>query len=194
MASRLVPCVRCRTPYPLELFNRPEFARCPACGIPVRVEVFPALFRPLSAGDAGREIEADREATCYYHPAKQAVIPCGHCGRFLCALCDIDYDGVHYCPGCLDAAKQKGNLATLIPRHTRYDDMALTLALGPLLIWPFTMMTAPAALYVILRYWRAPLSIIPRSRARFVLALLAVLPQLALWLYLGVKIYRKVVT
>ena len=58
------------------------------------------------------------------------------------------------------------------------DTIALALATFPaLLIWP-AIIGAPAALYVVIRRWRAPLSILPRTRIRFYLAALFALAEL----------------
>jgi hypothetical protein len=38
-----------------------------------------------------------------------------------------------------------------------------------LLVWP-TILSAPVVLFMVIRYWGAPGSIIPRSKIRFVLA------------------------
>jgi hypothetical protein len=64
--------------------------------------------------------------------------------------------------------------------------MALSLALLPLLIFYFTILTAPMAMYIALRYWNAPRSIVHRTRIRYVLALLIAAAQMAGW---GLGIY-----
>ena len=73
-------------------------------------------------------------------------------------------------------------------RRILYDDIALGLALLPLLMWPFTLMTAPAAIFMVLKYWRrGPTSLVRRTRIRYVLALLFALPQFAGWVWLLAK-------
>jgi len=64
--------------------------------------------------------------------------------------------------------------------------MALALAAYPLLIFYFTIITAPAALFVAIRHWNSPSSIIPRTKIRFVLAIITALMELAGW---GVGVY-----
>ena len=48
-------------------------------------------------------------------------------------------------------------------------------------MWPFTLITAPAAIYVALRYWNAPMSLVPRTKIRFILAILFAGAELAGW-------------
>ena len=44
-----------------------------------------------------------------------------------------------------------------------------------------TVVTAPASIFVALRYWNAPRSLVPRGRGRLVLALTLSLVQMGLW-------------
>jgi hypothetical protein len=62
-----------------------------------------------------------------------------------------------------------------------YDSLALTLALVPLLLWPFTLITAPAALFIAIRYWRAPGSVVQRTKVRLILAMFVALAQIVGW-------------
>src|SRR6185312_11526726 len=123
---------------------------------PLKVEVFPALFRKIDAGKSGETIMVEGESSCFYHPQKKAVLPCDGCGRFLCALCDCPLDGRHLCPTCLEAGRTKGKIKSLDNERTLYDSIALALTLYPLIIFYFTLITAPLALFVAVRYWNAP--------------------------------------
>jgi hypothetical protein len=60
----------------------------------------------------------------------------------------------------------------------------LLLSLVPLWVWPFTLLTAPAAIYVVIRHWNSPGSLITRGKARFVIAFLLALAQVAGWIAL----------
>jgi hypothetical protein len=147
----------------------------------MQVDVFPAAFRELARGTAGESLLADDEASCFYHPKKKAVIPCEACGRFLCALCDIEFNGRHLCPSCLETGKRKHKIKNLEKHRTLYDSIALALAVYPMLFfWP-TLFTAPAACFVGVRYWNAPRSIISRSKVRFIAAFVLAGLQIAGW-------------
>ncbi len=171
-------CGACSFPMPAEGWNREDGVACPACRQRVQVLVFPALERPRR-GSAPESIAGDTEASCFFHPHSRAAIPCAECGRFLCNLCDIELDGRHLCPTCFQSGVSTNKIETLETRRTMYDSIALAMATLPaILIWP-VLFGAPAALYLVIRRWRAPLSILPRTRVRFVLAALFALAEFA---------------
>src|SRR5215469_11439342 len=98
----LVSCTNCKAPLPEDVFNWHELTLCPGCRSPLQVEIFPALFRASTPGRSGEAVMEATESSCFYHPAKKAVIPCEACGRFLCGLCDCEFNGSHLCPSCLE--------------------------------------------------------------------------------------------
>jgi uncharacterized paraquat-inducible protein A len=181
MPRRLAACTECRTPLPDAALNTGALAPCPSCGTRLQVEVFPAFFRSISTGSAGETIVVEGEAGCFFHPDKKAVVHCAECGRFLCALCDLELNGRHLCPGCLESGQRKGRLIELEKRRTLYDSAALALACLPVLIWPVTLLTAPLTVILVIFGWRKPGSLVPRSRVRFVLALLVAAAQIVGW-------------
>jgi hypothetical protein len=181
MTPRLVSCTKCRAPLPPVLYNLPELRPCPACDAHLQVEVFPAALRPPGPGATGEAVLVEGEASCFYHPAKKAILPCESCGRFLCAVCDVEMNGQHLCPACLESGKKKGRLKQLENRRTLYDSLALAVAVYPMiLVWP-TIISAPIALYIVIRYWKAPTSVVPRTRWRAVLAVVLALCQIGGW-------------
>jgi hypothetical protein len=168
------------------MFNRPDLAPCPACGVPVQVEIFPALFRPAARGRDGEALMVEGESSCFYHPQKKAVVPCQGCGRFLCALCDCELHGEHFCPACLEVGRQKGRITRLENQRTLYDGIALSLAVLPLLVFYFTVITAPIAIFIAIRHWNTPRSIVHRTRIRLVVAIILAVLQIVGW---GVAAY-----
>jgi len=176
-----VTCTKCGFVLNETTFNQPVWTGCPSCKVPLLVEVFPALFKEAASAQSGQVLVTEGEAGCFYHPHKKAVLPCDACGRFLCALCDIEFSGQHFCPGCLETGRKKGSPAGLDKRRTLYDSLARSLSLLPLLIWPLTLITAPAALFIAIRYWKAQGSVVRRSKIFMVLAMLIALIQIAGW-------------
>lgn len=183
MEPGLIYCSGCQTPWLAEAFNASDFLACGSCGALQRVEVYPAYYRGLEPGAAAEDVLTEGEAACFYHPRKKAMVPCDACGRFLCATCDCDLNGQHLCPACLETGQKKGRLKTLQNHRTLYDNLALALALFPMLIFYFTVVTAPVALYVSIRYWSAPSSLIPRSKVRFILAMVLSSLQILGWIF-----------
>src|SRR5947207_4967285 len=176
-----VRCTQCQAVLVDGAFNQSELWPCPGCGAELQVEVFPALFRPFTPGRAGEAVMLEGESTCFYHPSKKAVRPCEGCGRFLCALCDCELHGQHFCPTCLEVGRTKRKIKSLENERTLYDSIALTLAIAPLVIFYLTFITAPAALFVAFRYWNAPRSIVHRSKIRLILAIIFASLQIFGW-------------
>jgi hypothetical protein len=178
MAVQAICCGECSLPVLAESWNREEGVRCSGCGQRVLVTVFPAIER-ARVGALPEALAAESEASCYYHPQSRAAVPCDECGRFLCHLCDLELDGRHLCPGCFQAGVGASKLEAVETRRTMYDTIALALATVPaLLFWP-VIATAPAALWIVVRRWRAPGSIVPRTRIRYYLAALFALAEMA---------------
>ena len=178
MEASSIYCSRCQEPLPPALYNGSGMVACAGCATPVRLIVFPAALKPVEEGKAGELILVEGEASCFYHPEKKAVLTCGYCGRFLCSLCDVDLNGEHLCPPCIESGKKKGKLKSLENHRVRYDDVALALAILPMLFSCVVVLTAPIAMYVAIHYWNAPGSILPRSKVRFVIAILIAAVQL----------------
>jgi len=177
----LTACPKCRAWLLDDVFNRQEMAPCPSCGAQLQIEAFPALFRKIDPGQSAEPVMLEGESSCFFHPQKKAVVPCAGCGRFLCALCDCQLDGQHLCPTCLDTGMSKGKITALDKQRTRYDTIALGLALAPILIFYFTLITAPMALFVAIRYWKAPRSLVRRNSIRFILAIIVALCEIGGW-------------
>lgn len=174
-------CMKCKASLPPTRFNTITPGPCPACGVAVHAFVFPSLYREPEEGEQSTPVVLDDEASCFYHPGKKATIACEGCGRFLCALCDIELANRHICAGCLDSEKKRGKLDNISKGRVLYDEAALALAIFPLLMWPATILTAPATLFLVVRFWKAPGSIVPRSKIKFVLAALVALVEIGGW-------------
>jgi len=191
----MVPaCPKCTRSLPPEVLNTGRLELCPFCNAQVQAAVFPSIFKWIQPGEAGARILIEGESSCFYHEQKKAVIPCDNCGRFLCALCDVELNGRHLCPACLDAGRKKGSLSELEHSRTLYDGAALSLAIVPLVIpflgWMLTIATAPTAIVLAIMSWRKPGSILPRGRARAIIAIVLALIEIGGW---GVLIYSMYV-
>jgi hypothetical protein len=179
----MTDCPKCKIRLSENVINSPVLTQCNACRVYLRADIFPAAYRQIDAGQAGESLKSTREAGCFYHPEKRAVIHCSTCGRFLCALCDLEFGKQHLCPACLEVGNKKRQLENLENHRILYDNIALFLSIVPftLILWFFSFITAPAALFVIIRYWKAPSSVLPRSKVRFVVAGILAGLQIAGW-------------
>jgi len=191
MSSVAAACPSCQNSLPGALCNTGAITHCPACDSVIQVEIFPAFFKPVHAGQKAETLLEEGVSSCFYHEQKKAVIPCDACGRFLCALCDLDFNGRHLCPACLQSGKKKGDLPELENRRTIYDSAALSTALLPLLMWPVTLVTAPLAIYLAVLSFFRPSSLIPRTRGRAWLALAFGLLQVAGWVAIFVSMAHR---
>lgn len=189
MSMRQIACPQCKRPLHPDLFDG-EFHFCPSCQAPVQVYIFPAFMRPAAAAPpALTPIEG--QSSCFYHPQKSAVVACESCGRFLCTLCDVEIGGVHRCPGCWEAGKRKQQLQTLETQHTRYDRIALALTTLTILFWPLNIIAAPAALFIVIRFWNRRSKILPGSRVVFIIAGLLALAETCGWIFLFYMIFFR---
>ena len=183
---------------------------CPACEKPLTVRWYPALTRKETA-KAGRRILLEEESACFFHESKQAESLCEDCGRYLCALCEIVFEGKTLCPACLETAQEKESMDGLVHQRFRHDSLALMLALWPfflfsvallagvmvfgdeeipqsfffftsLLVSP-TIITAPVAVVYAIFLWNSAGSLVRSGKWRFVAAILLGLPQIGYWLW-----------
>jgi hypothetical protein len=192
--SSSVYCAKCHQPLQTEAFNTGEWTECASCKSSLYAIAFPSLIRPVPQGETGDLLLDSTEASCYYHLEKKAATTCEYCGRFLCALCDIDWNGTHLCARCIETGKVKGRIQGLQNRRVLYDNIALGLAVVPLLLLftiYFTFITAPIALYISIRHWNSPRSILPRTRIRFVIAIVLSILQIGGWFVLLFFLFRS---
>jgi len=151
------------------------------CGLEARALVYPAILRTPGTS-AGEAIQAAGEASCFAHEDKRAVAACDSCGRFVCSLCRIDWGSRVLCPACVNLASKRTDL--LVRSRFNFDSMALALAVGSLLLFSVSILTAPIAIYLAIRALRAPRSLVPRTMTRAWIALVVALLELGGWSWL----------
>lgn len=179
------PCPKCKAPLDGMGIGEGE-GICGACATPLEYVTFPALRRPKPVARAVRSVDGD--AACFFHAQNQAAAVCDDCGRYLCVVCEVpSEDDRRLCPPCVSSrrkkAPQKAN------EITTYDSIAMTLALLPVLFWPFTLVTAPAAVTVAIIGLRKPRSLVRRGTVRLVVAMILGLLQIGGWVALGVSLW-----
>ena len=184
----MLNCTNCNAPLSKEAANTNSLVACAACSGQLRIDIFPAINKSLPAGRTGATLQMDKEAGCFYHPRKKATVPCAACGRFLCALCDVAFNGQHLCPACLEKGKTNHKIKNLENHRNCYDTVALLVATVSFLIYWFTIITAPIVIYLTVRHWNSPSSIIPRTKIRFILAFVIAGVQIAGWILFFTKL------
>ncbi|HET9409871.1 MAG TPA: hypothetical protein VFO39_21730 [Candidatus Sulfotelmatobacter sp.] len=112
------------------------------------------------------------QATCFFHPDKAFQACCHRCGRFVCALCDLQLGVEHVCPTCFERGRADSGAETGKSewryRDVLYDSVALTVGWIWILVWPSIVVAMPAVIFLHIKYRKAPRSyLIPRSGWRF---------------------------
>lgn len=172
----LTQCASCGAEFPAAIVNAGP-AACPACGARVEAAVFPRLFG--NAGDETGRQALDFEATCYYHEQKRAERVCDSCGVFMCGVCDTPVGDARVCPRCVERDIREQTSTRFVHQRLHYDSVALLLAVLSILflfpfycLFPLGLLAATLAIVLSVYYWRKSLSLLPRRRWRFVLAVL----------------------
>jgi hypothetical protein len=177
-----IACKRYGGMIPASFYNKDSFFPCPECNAPTMVQVYPALYSGKSVNKA--ESISEGQAACFYHPQNTALVSCESCGRFLCSVCDIEFDGSHICPGCLEEGRKKGRIVNLDSSRMLYDSISLKLSFYPLILFPITIFTAPVSLYLAIRNFNKPVSILSRSKYKYIAAIIISSMQILGWAYL----------
>jgi hypothetical protein len=68
--------------------------------------------------------------------------------------------------------------------RTMYDTIALTIPFGLLVIWPLTILSAPAVIALAIMKWRQPISLVRRNRWRFAVGVSTAVLEGGLWVWL----------
>ena len=156
---------------------------CPSCNSLLQADVFPAMFRTMPSGKSGEVLLEKTEASCFYHPQKKAAIVCSLCGRFLCDLCDVNLNEEHICPSCLEKGRTKRKIKSLEDQRTCYDRIALLIAIVSMLGFWLTILTAPIVLFLTIRHWKSPGSMVRKTKIRFIAAFFIASLQIAGWTF-----------
>ncbi len=143
---------------------------CPNCEKPLQIRNWHVVRQSTKAVAALAD-----QSTCFFHPDKTFQTCCQRCGRFVCALCDLQLGAEHICPACFERgrADSGAEVGGAEWRHSDvlYDSIALTLGWGWILFWPVFVAALPAAIFLHVKYRKAPQSyLIPRSGWRFWMA------------------------
>lgn len=143
---------------------------CPVCDKRLLISSWPTVRQ-----DNNASVALSDQATCFFHPEKTVKACCRRCGRFVCALCDLQLGAEHVCPACFERGRAdadgRNSEAEWRYRDVLYDTIAVTVGWGWILFWPVWIVALPAAIFLHVKYRKAPRSyLIPRSGWRFWMA------------------------
>lgn len=165
----VIQCPGCTNDLPTAA-TQPSWQSCPYCGKRLQIRSWPLALQNSNAATA-----LSGQATCFFHPDKAFQACCQRCGRFVCALCDLQLGKEHVCPACFERGRSDASAAMGQAewryRDVLYDSIALTVGWAWILFWPVIVAAIPAAIYLHVKYRKIPRSyLIPRSGWRFWMA------------------------
>ena len=158
-----VSCPHCLVDIPADS----EWQSCPYCQKWLQIRIWPMVRQNSNAVSALSD-----QATCFFHPDKAFQACCERCGRFVCALCDLQLGVEHVCPTCFERGRAdsgaEAGKAEWRYRDVLYDSIALTVGWAWILIWPAIVAALPAVIFLHMKYRKAPRTyLIARSGWRF---------------------------
>jgi hypothetical protein len=181
-ASALLHCPACRSPLrvgrPVESLEE----RCPVCRASVHLTLFPRLFRDYEVERIDSPA-ASEEASCSFFPELRAQRVCDECGCFLSHRAAVEWGGVDLCLPCLHRLRETEARPDYLGRAKLDDRRALALVTW---LAPFTLFTAPIALFLLFRGRKASPGFVPRGNAIWWIAFLLSVAWLGAWLVLMV--------
>ncbi len=81
----------------------------------------------------------------------------------------------------METGKKKGRIVNLDRHRVLYDSVALKVAVFPMITVWFTLVSAPIALYLAIRHWKSPTSLVRRTKIRFIFAMALAGLQILAW-------------
>lgn len=185
-----ISCPRCRGVLSVATFVEKIDVACPHCTAPLGLSIFPRLFRAPVEGDASQPAAAG-EAGCTFFPQLRADHICDECGCFLSNWAAVQWGGTPLCMPCLYRLREERQDPAYVAQVRRYDNLALTLVTW---LAPVSFITAPVAIFLLLRHRKAPRGFVPQRGVRWWVAmvvaslfLLGWLTLLVIWLSLVVE-------
>lgn len=177
MSASALVCPHCRRPWSaLTAADLAGLTACPECQQALQVTVLSAFGRPPSMGQAGLDRVSEADAACFFHPGKRAEAACDQCGRYVCALCQLELDGRTSCPACLAVGSRAEGDGALGRARFRWDLLTGVLIVVPLmtvcLAW-LTPLTCLIAVLISLWKMNSVASRMHQVRVRLQLALVA---------------------
>jgi len=161
-----VTCPACtRKVAPVE--TQTGWQSCSNCDKRLQIRAWPVAGQISPAA-----VALSDQATCFFHPDKAFQACCQRCGRFMCALCDLQLGAEHVCPTCFERGRAdfgpEAASAEWRHRDVLYDSIAVTIGWGWILFWPTIVAAIPAAIFLHVKYRKAPRSfLIPRHGWRY---------------------------
>ncbi len=188
----ILQCPRCRSGLNVNASTDRIEEACPVCLGKLSLFVFPRLFRaPVYSDEKSSYISGEKEATCAFYPELKAEKICDRCGAFLSEKATVRWGARDFCLPCLYFLREEEKATDFIAKADFPENKALALVTW---LAPFSLFTAPVALFLLFRYRKPSPGFVPRGRGRWWTALLLSLALLAGWIVLLVIWISLIVT
>lgn len=176
-ASPVLRCPSCRSELKIRGSTDRLEDRCPVCHSQISLVVFSRLYGvPEETPAPGLADHAD--ARCVFYPELSATIACDECGCFLSEKAAVRWGNLDLCLPCLHRLREEKQGSSFVANAKLYDNQALALVT---VFAPFTLFTAPVALFLLLRHRKTGKSFEPRSPVRWWTALVLAAAWLVAW-------------
>lgn len=149
---------------------------CGFCRVPVTARTFPCLSKGSAPVPRGIPA-AEGDATCQFFPEVKAEVICDECGCFMSQKAAAEWGDKTLCLPCLHRLREEKSDTEFRADLKIWDNRAL----GLLALLPLTLFTAPAALFILVKFRKEPKSWIPRSSLRWWIALALTVTVLLGW-------------
>ena len=170
-------CPTCRNNLSLDQSANRVSEDCPVCRSEVRITIFPRFYQEPPK-QINSPLASEDEAVCSFYPELRAEKVCDVCGCLMSQKASAKWGDKDYCLPCLYRLREEEKDAAFVARARLYDNRALAMV-----TWfaPLSLFTAPVALFLLLRHGKGNQSFVPRSAARWWLALLLSSAWILLW-------------
>jgi len=178
----ILQCPNCRSGLNVHSTTDRIEEPCPVCNGKLSLFVFPRLFRaPVHVDTSPESLSGENEATCAFYPELKAEKICDRCGAFLSGKATVRWGARDFCLPCLHCLREEEKGTDFVARADFPENKALALVTW---LAPFSLFTAPVAIYLLLRYRKPSPGFVPRGRGRWWTAMLLSIALLGGWVTL----------
>jgi len=175
-----IVCPKCGNRLTVEDSGGEMHQNCHVCQAKLSFFVFPRLFResPVET-DFSSAVSVSGDATCHFYPELKAELVCDECGCFLSKTASVNWGGRDLCMPCLHQLRENKRSLDFQAETRVYDNRALALV-----TWmaPFTLFTAPLALFILIRHRKGDTGFVPRGKFRWWLAMVLSVLWIIFWM------------
>lgn len=151
----MIDCQSCGYFIPLNKYVGKDAVNCPSCKKAIQIFIFPELFRPIVKGNSAESAIEGLDSSCFAHSDKKAKTICDECGSYICDLCEMPKEDKSICVKCFNKEVKVEEKSPFDRVYRRYSSIASQLLIFSVLIWFVSILAAPIALFISLRFRNA---------------------------------------